>query len=118
MKIERINANRPTAMELRTAYENGILTDEEFESKSAEFAALDIADVTWELCLVNEWEELFAVSKTEFMHGCLNDLFDFIVDKDLSYLARVDSKPSIIRTDDGAVFTLYTENELLKKINS
>lgn len=104
MKIERLINDIPTGEELQEAWTSGRITEAEYYNKMSIYAGMEMDEVA-------EWYgfgELYAIgSRGHYYIAELSELFDLIVEKDLSYLAKADGVPAIIRTDDGEVFKLY-----------
>jgi len=114
MEITRILENVPTSKELSNAYESGVITYDEFVNKMTSNTNREIEYLINNYGVCNQW---YAISKSETVSAWnIGELFDMIVDKDLSYLALVDGYVSIVRTDDNKVFRLFTDKTLIQEI--
>lgn len=114
MEITRILENVPTSKELSSAYETGALSYDEFINKMTSNTNRVIEYLITNYGVCNQW---IAIGKHETISAWdIGELFDNIVDKDLSYLALVDGYVSIVRTDDNEVFRLFTDKSLIQEI--
>lgn len=111
MTIERLIADVPTSLELETAHENGILTYAEYQQKLDKVIS---AEQDYLESILNVWVNdcVYLVSNDSCDLVCYDEIFDFVVEKGLSYLAKVNGHIAVVRTDDNKVFYIVSADEL------
>lgn len=114
MKIERLNPSRPTLLEIDEAWANNLYTDTEYESKMYSIADDDAYEVAHEIGAPFS-EGIYAIAEDgNLFHGDWNEIVDMIVEKNVTYTARVNGRPALVRSDDNKVFYLFSTAEVIK----
>lgn len=113
MEITRLNADRQTMKEIDDAYCAGEIREEDYNSIMEETASKDFSEAIREIGAGWYDDIMFAVPTKgkERYYTDLNDIIDMIVRKDLTYIARADGRPCVVREDDGEIFLLFSEEE-------
>lgn len=115
MTIERLNPSRPTLLEIDEAWANNLYTDTEYEGKMYSIADDDAYEVAHEIGAPFS-EGMYAITAEgdDVYHGDWNELIDMIVEKNVTYTARVNGRPALVRSDDNKVFYLFSTAEVIK----
>lgn len=114
MTIERLNPSRPTLLEIDEAWANNLYTDTEYESKMYSTADDDAYEVSHEIGAPFS-EGIYAIAEDgDLFHGDWNEIIDMIVEKNVTYTARVNGRPALVRSDDNKVFYLFSTAEVIK----